>query len=286
MCRPSVHAVPVLLMLAFCVTLESRGPSPPGRPQYLGIRPGAFTVTPPSTATVLRFFRLLRPIRAQRADPITDLGAVLAAEGEAVMSNVTVGTQGEGTGAITQPGAHVPDPLTGFIFGGFLPTFMDHSSTDLDLAWALIKSCIMGDVAAVKEILEGIRTVDFAVRDSTGRSPLHIAAFLDQGGAKIAKAILDAPGGRYLLESYDNMGMTPLHAAAFSGNVDVMQIILTYQRSCCDEIRETDRCKKCPKNMIIFTITSPLPRSCWCCLPRKFQTLTPVLLSTVITISQ
>jgi hypothetical protein len=166
------------------------------------------------------------------------------------MRDDTVGIRGDGISNTSQHVQHIlialPGAALGMIFPGIvehriLPGFIGHKPSDFDLSWSLIKGCIMNNVTEVKKILNSISSIDFDVRDTMGRSPLHIAASLNHGGAEMAKLILDTVGGRYLLESFDNVGMTPLHTAAFSGSVEVLQLILTYQRSCCDEIREADR---------------------------------------------
>lgn len=98
-------------------------------------------------------------------------------------------------------------------------------ATKLQASWNLLTSCSRADLGAVKSLILG-GAIDFDVRDSLGRTPLHIAACLDRGGEDIAMAILDCAEGRLLLHAYDNRGMCPIHVAASSENAGMLEILL------------------------------------------------------------
>jgi len=76
-----------------------------------------------------------------------------------------------------------------------------------------------GDVAEVERLLD--RGVYPDLRDSDGRTPLHVAA--ERGDVRIARALLDHGAS---LDPREQEGQTPLHLAAEQGHAGVAQLLV------------------------------------------------------------
>jgi len=72
----------------------------------------------------------------------------------------------------------------------------------------------------VRELLAAEQDVN--ATDTTGLTPLHLAAF--RGNIKITKMLLDAPD--IDINAQDKLGRTALHIAASRGNTDIIKLLM------------------------------------------------------------
>lgn len=63
-----------------------------------------------------------------------------------------------------------------------------------------------------------------AQKDDQGNTPLHYVA--SSGDLEMARSILNASSNQYIAHIHDNIGISPIHVAAFQGHVKLIQLIL------------------------------------------------------------
>lgn len=83
----------------------------------------------------------------------------------------------------------------------------------------LTKAVVKDDQAGIKARLEAGDDVD--AKDALGRTPLHMAAFY--GNLKASEVLI---GNGANINAKDRIGMTPLHAATISGGRQEVQLLL------------------------------------------------------------
>jgi ankyrin repeat protein len=99
---------------------------------------------------------------------------------------------------------------------------------------AILTAAKRGDVARVRELLEGDRGL-VGARDKEGSTPLHCAAW--KGHVGVAELLLDAGAEVNARNQNEHYGDTPLHAAAHGNQRAVAELLIArgadvHARSC------------------------------------------------------
>jgi ankyrin repeat protein len=117
------------------------------------------------------------------------------------------------------------------LFARLYPLRFIHHATVLTvtLAWCSVAFCgeiddaaASGDLAKVKVLLKDNANLVFS-KDEIGRTPLHAAAV--RGRKDVAELLL---ANKADVNAKDSNGSTPLHAAAFKGYEDVAKLLLAH----------------------------------------------------------